>query len=208
MDLCKIRNEISKGESIYNFVCYNECPNGTYDTLEKECMLCDSSCVTCNIDSNNCTSCPSGTFLFFEDDQGHCLPFRTPELTPAMTPGITLPPESKSEESHEANEGDTNEPNNNMNLYIIIGCVLAGLILVLVLAIVILKLKYNNDNSQTSSEMEISEETIFNQAEQDELSHTITSPLWTTSVMDETDIFKDDFEEANCNFFTPGIIVG
>ena len=78
-----------EGESIYNFVCYNECPNGTYDTLEKECMLCDSSCVTCNIDSNNCTSCPSGTFLFFEDDQGHCLPFRTPELTPAMTPRIT-----------------------------------------------------------------------------------------------------------------------
>ena len=65
------------GYYFYRGSCVNACPSGFYagstvssaGTSQPNCLVCDSSCLTCQNTSTYCTSCPSGYNL---DSQGNC----------------------------------------------------------------------------------------------------------------------------------------
>ena len=43
--------------------CINKCTDGFYDVGNKTCSKCNETCKTCEINSNNCTSCIDGKYL-------------------------------------------------------------------------------------------------------------------------------------------------
>ena len=54
---CKNDNHV-----LYNGNCINKCPDNFYEK-NKKCEECDKSCLSCSINSNNCTSCEDGKYL-------------------------------------------------------------------------------------------------------------------------------------------------
>ena len=91
--------------------------------------------------------------------------------------------------------------NDSSMLYIIIGAV-AGFILLIIIAIIIWILIAKNKEGTTSSAIEMNEETVLQIPDSNPINVTNDNPLWTTSVMGETDDpFKNDFEEDNMEGF-------
>ena len=54
---CKNDNHV-----LYNGNCIDKCPDKFYEK-NKKCEECDKSCLSCSINSNNCTSCEDGKYL-------------------------------------------------------------------------------------------------------------------------------------------------
>ena len=48
--------------------CIKECTDGFYDVGNKTCSKCNETCKTCEINSNNCTSCIDGKYLNNENN--------------------------------------------------------------------------------------------------------------------------------------------
>ena len=91
-------------------------------------------------------------------------------------------------------EGITNTENNSSsNLLIIICCVLAALFIIIVIAIVFIILRRKNkEETETNSEAEMDDEAINLTSNSPEIA---TISLFTSTVIDETDPFENDFEE-------------
>ena len=87
-----------------------------------------------------------------------------------------------------------------MYLYIGIGCGILLLILIAgLIAFILLKKK---DDDSSSSAVEMAEETVMQVPDSTSAPVTNDNPLWTTSVMGDTDDpFKNDFEEDGAQGF-------
>jgi len=72
---------------LYNNICYDECPAGTYEASPGICesnnlcafylykllaLQCTAPCVTCTGTATTCTSCPSSQFLYQNDCHPSC----------------------------------------------------------------------------------------------------------------------------------------
>ena len=81
-------------------------------------------------------------------------------------------------------------------IYIIIG-VVGGLILLIIIAIIIWFMVFHKKEDSSTSILEMDEETILSVPTTNAIVVTNDNPLWTTSVMTESDDpFKNDFEET------------
>jgi proprotein convertase subtilisin/kexin type 5 len=60
----------------FNQTCVKTCPSNYYPigggANSTECIQCDSPCMNCNTTGTNCTSCPSGLYLFNSTCVGTC----------------------------------------------------------------------------------------------------------------------------------------
>ena len=92
---------------------------------------------------------------------------------------------------------DQVDPEDDSNLMIIIGAAVGGLILLIIIAIVIFFILTRKKDSDSSSTVEMAEETILNLPDSNSAIVTKDNPLWTTSVLGESDDpFHNDFEEV------------
>ena len=53
--------------------CIKECTDGFYDVGNKTCSRCNETCKTCEINSNNCTSCIDGKYLEKNIENNICI---------------------------------------------------------------------------------------------------------------------------------------
>ena len=98
-----------------------------------------------------------------------------------------------------ADEVDSKERTTKNNNYVYIGAAIgAGILIVIATMIVIMILKRKNESeasAEYSYSIELSEETVLKtDAEVNEMA--MENPLWTTSIMDDSDAFGNDFEET------------
>ena len=89
------------------------------------------------------------------------------------------------------------------NMMIIIGAAIGVFILLIIIAVLIYLLIKKKRNEETSSAVELAEETILNLPDTDTAIVSKDNPLWTTSVIGESDDpFRNDFEEiTDVGFF-------
>ena len=99
-----------------------------------------------------------------------------------------------------ADDGDvkpTTKTSNNGLIFGIVGAIV-GVIVILAIIIVVILIKRRRNNESTaeySNSQEAQEEPVVLSTTEDVDAKTVDNPLWTSDLMDDTDVFNCDFEE-------------
>jgi len=99
------------------------------------------------------------------------------------------------------NDGENGQKDNN--LVVIIAVVISGIILIIIIALLVwFFVGYSKSSSSSDSVVEMDEETVLHVPDSTSAPITNDNPLWTTSVMGDTDDpFRNDFEEVAAEGF-------
>ena len=199
-DNCKSCNP---GTYLFDNECKEHCPIGWYSTMNNICMECSNNCKECSINSTMCISCNNGFIL----QNGNCVIERTPLNTPFRTkePKIEIITSAETNNyAKESNHGISSNPDkkNNSNI-VLISSIAVGIVafIAIICIIIIVIIRHNKKQEETneSSEIEFSEDEILKITETNDY-NTMTNPIWTTDILDDTDIFREDFEEQSYAF--------
>jgi len=106
------------------------------------------------------------------------------------------------DQMEKADEAETGEEKDNM-MIIIIAAVVSGVILIIIIALLVwFFVGYSKSSSSSDSVVEMDEETVLHVPDSTSAPITNDNPLWTTSVMGDTDDpFRNDFEEVAAEGF-------
>jgi hypothetical protein len=103
----------------------------------------------------------------------------------------------------ETNFVTDSEATKDSNLIVIIAAAVSGVILIIIIALIVwFFIGYSKNNSSSDSVVEMDEETVLHVPDSTSAPITNDNPLWTTSVMGDTDDpFRNDFEEVAAEGF-------
>jgi len=89
------------------------------------------------------------------------------------------------------------------NLVVVVAAVVSGIILIVIIALLVwFFVGYSKSSSSSDSVVEMDEETVLHVPDSTSAPITNDNPLWTTSVMGDTDDpFRNDFEEVAAEGF-------
>jgi len=115
--------------------------------------------------------------------------------------GVTTESEVSMDEGENADSGNNGQ--NDNNLVVIIAVVISGIILIIIIALLVwFFVGYSKSSSSSDSVVEMDEETVLHVPDSTSAPITNDNPLWTTSVMGDTDDpFRNDFEEVAAEGF-------
>jgi hypothetical protein len=146
------------------------------------------------------TSFTTFTVTWSQDEKGSSIQITIPTSTFAESMIYT---DSITDIETQFNNADSGDVEEGSNLIVIIAAAVSGVILIVIIALLVwFFVGYSKSSSSSDSVVEMDEETVLHVPDSTSAPITNDNPLWTTSVMGDTDDpFRNDFEEVAAEGF-------